>query len=103
MEQHVAELEFLRDGLLDQLNDPTLPPLDRRDIEREVELMTAELTELGMILVFQNLGLEEHALLEEDDDDASTLSLESSVTIGDDEYEEDRLIANDDFDLGGEV
>ena len=95
MEARITELEFLRDGLIDQINDLNLPFLDREIALQEIEQVTAQILELELILAFDN------ALL--DDDDASTLSLESSVTIGDDEYEEDRLIANDDFDLGGEV
>ena len=93
MEAHIAEVEFLRDGLLDRLNDPTLPFLDRQLVEQEIERTTVELIELELILAFENAWWE-------DDDGASTLSLESSETIG---YEEDRLIVNDDFDLGGEV
>jgi hypothetical protein len=97
MEQHVAELELLRDGLLDQLNDPDLPFLDRQIAVQEMERLTREILDLEMIIVFEN------AWWAEEDDDMSTLSLESSETIGEDEYEEDRLIMNDDFDLGGEI
>ena len=97
MEQHVAELELLRDGLLDQLNDPDLPFLDRQIAVQEWGRLTREILDLEMIIIFEN------AWWAEEDDDASTLSLESSETIGDDEYEEDRLIVNEDFDLGGEV
>ena len=33
MEAHIAEVEFIRDGLLDRLNDPTLPFLDRQLVD----------------------------------------------------------------------
>ena len=99
MEALIAELEFLRDGLLDQVNDPTLPLLDRQIAVQEMERLTAEILELGHILAFENAWWAG----QDEDDDASTLSLESSETIGDDEYEEDRLIVNDDFDVGSEV
>ena len=97
MEQHVAELELLRDGLLDQLNDPDLPLLDRQIAVQEMERLTREILDLEMIIVFEN------AWWAEEDDDMSTLSLESSETIGDDEYDREGLIVYDGFDVGGEV
>lgn len=97
MEQHVAELELLRDGLLDQLDDPDLPLLDRQIAVQEMERLTAEIEELELIIAFENMWWAE------EDADASTMSLDSSETIGDHEYDREGLIVYDGFDLGGEI
>jgi hypothetical protein len=97
MEQQIAELEYLRDGLIDGLNDPDLPLLDRQSSVQEIERLTEEIEEFTLILAFDN------AWWAEEDEYASTLTSDSSETIGEDEYDREGLIVYDGFDVRNEV
>lgn len=88
MEHRIAHLEMRNDEIWDLLEDPTLPPLDRRTLGEE---MLRNIVEIVLLEGNQF-----------DDDDESTITFESE-SIGPDEYEREGLIANDDFDLANEV
>jgi hypothetical protein len=90
MEEQLALLQMRNDEIWDLLEDPTLPPLDRQLLNQEMLRNTVQ------IVILEDR-------LRQDDDDASTITCESSESIGADEYDREGLIANDDFDLGGEI
>ena len=87
MENRLAHLEMRNDEIWDLLEDPAIPPLDLRMLGQEMLRNIVEII-----------------LLEEPpfDDDDSTITFESQ-SIGPDEYEREGLIANEDFDLEGEI
>jgi hypothetical protein len=89
MDERLALLQMRNDEIWDLLEDPTLPPLDRQQLNEEMLRNTVE------IVVLEQPPFE-------DDDDASTLSWESE-SIGRDEYDREGLIVNEDFDLANEI
>jgi hypothetical protein len=91
MEEQLAHLQMRNDEIWELLQDPTLPPLDRQMLDEEMLRNTVQIVIL------------EQPPFEEDDDEDRTLTCESSESIGADEYDREGLIANDDFDLGGEI
>lgn len=97
MEQQIAELEQLRDGLIDGLNDPDLPLLDRQTSVQEIERLAEEIEEFTLILAFDN------AWWAEEDEYARTLSSDSSETICEDQYDREGLIVYAGFDMNGEI
>ncbi len=88
MEYQIAALEMRNDEIWELLQDPTLPPLDQQLLNEEMLQNVIEIVILEQQLV---------------SDDESTITDVSSETIGADEYDREGLIANDDFDLGGEI
>ena len=89
MEEHLAALQMRNDEIWDLLEDPTLPPLDRQMLNEEMLRNTVE------IVILEQPPFE--------DDDESTITCASSETIGADEYDREGVIANEDFDLAGEI
>jgi hypothetical protein len=81
-------LQMRNDEIWDLLEDPTLSPLDRQMLNEEMLRNTLQ------IVILEQPPFE--------DDDDSTITWESE-SIGADEYDREGLIANDDFDLGGEI
>lgn len=88
MEEQLALLQMRNDEIWDLLEDPTLPPLDRQMLNEEMLRNTVQ------IVILEQPPFE---------DDDETLTYASSETIGADEYDREGLIANDDFDLAGEI
>jgi len=88
MEEYIR-LQRRNDEIWDLLEDPTLPPLDQQALNEEL------ITNSFEIMMFED----QFAY----DDDDLTITLESSETIGPDEYDREGLIANDDFDLANEI
>lgn len=88
MEEQLALLQMRNDEIWDLLEDPTLPPLDRQMLNEEMLRNTVQ------IVILEQPPFE---------DDDETLTCASSETIGADEYDREGLIANDDFDLAGEI
>ena len=79
MEYQYTALQMRNGEIWDSLDDLTLPPLDR-------ELLIEELVRNTMEL----LRIEEEEMY-------------SYETIGTDEYDREYVVANEDFDLAGEV
>ena len=88
MEELIAQLEMRNDEIWELLEDPTLPPLDRQQLNQEM------LSNSIRIVLLEDPFVE---------DDESTMTSASSETIGSDEYDREGWIANEDFDLGNEV
>ena len=89
MEERLAFLQMRNDEIWDLLEDPTLPPLDRQQLNEEM-----------LRNIVQILMIEQPPLM---DDDVSTISWESETITGDDEYDREGLIANEDFDISNEI
>lgn len=90
MDERLATLQLRNDEILDLLEDPELPPLDRQQLNEEMLRNTVEITTLEFELRYG-------------DDRESTLSYVSCESIGRDEYEREGIIVNDDFDLANEI
>ena len=88
MEDQLAHLQMRNDEIWELLQDPTLPPLDRQMLDEEMLRNTVQ------IVILEQPPFE---------DDDSTITCASSETIGADEYDREGIIANEDFDLGGEI
>ena len=84
MEEQIARIEMRMDEVWELLQDPTLPPLDREELLREMDEIDAELTAIAQ-------------------DDMSTLESADSESIGPDEYERGYLIVYGGFDLADEI
>ena len=79
MEELLAQLQMREDEIWDLLEDPTLSPLDRQELDEEIDTLHNRIIEL------------EHRM-------------EGLYRfVEDDEYDREGWIANDDFDLGGEI
>lgn len=76
MEEELSHLEMRGVDIMEQLEDPLLPILDREELEQELEWIVERIVEL------------------EEDDDCTTITLESfeSESIGPDEYDREGLI-----------
>ena len=88
MEELIAQLEMRNDEIWELLEDPTLSPLDRQELDEEIDTLHNQIIELehrlaGRVVLYR--FVEEHE------------------TIGADEYDREGWIANDDFDLSGET
>jgi hypothetical protein len=89
MEDELAHLQMRNDEIENLLEDLTLPTLDRQVLDEEL------LRNIIRIVILEQPPFE--------DDEDSTITCASSETLGPDEYDREGIIANDDFDLGGEI
>lgn len=87
MDERLATLQMRNDEIWDLLEDPDLPPLDRQELNEEMLRNTIEIV-----------------ILEQDDDDESTISCVSSESIEpDDEYDREFVFIEPCFDLANEI
>lgn len=101
MEEQLALLQMREDEVWELLRDPTLPPLDRQELDEEIDDLHNQIIELehrlaGRVVLY---GFE-------DDDDDETLTIASceSESIGpDDEYDRECVIIEAHFDLSNEI
>ena len=80
----------------DELEDPTLPSLDRQTLNEEIDEIHNQVMELERRL----LGFEVVYWKGEEDDDVESCD---SETIGPDEYDREGLIVYAGFDFAGEI
>lgn len=90
MEDEIAQLEMRGDELWDLLQDPTLPPLDRDELARELDENTHRLMEIERQAMEELVWLMRRmAEFDCDSDDAESCDSES---IGPDEYDREGVI-----------